>query len=181
MDAFSSKRRTFLIMRIPANTIEIKYTSGDEFVYSFNYKFYQGHYYEFNDKFFAGKEFDIYAPELVKANSKEINTALTNPKTFIYGSFSKIKPNNSVPASVISKGNINGGTRYFYKKINSNPILIREINKDTFEKFQNNPYYQVISIEFPEGGYFGNQKSLDEAESKMPGIKAFISNELPPD
>jgi hypothetical protein len=168
-------------MRIPSNIIETKYTSGNEFVFDYNYKYYQGYYYEFNGKYFAGKTFNTNAPKLVKANSTDINPLLTDPKTFIYGSLSKVKLNNSIPTSIINKSNINGGIRYFSKKINSNPILIREIDKNTFDKFQNNPYYQVISIEFPEGGYFGNQKSLDDAEKQMPGIKSFIISEPPPD
>ena len=168
-------------MRIPSNIIEIKYTPGKEFVFSLNYKFYQGYYYELNGKTFAGKEFNADAPELVRSNNNNVNTLLTNSKTYIYGFLSKVKLNNVSPSSIISKGNISGGMRYFSKKNNTNPILIREITEETFKQYQNDPFYQVISIEFPEGGYFGNQKSLDEAEKKMPGIKTFILSELPPD
>ena len=168
-------------MKVPANIIESKYTSGDEFVFLFNYKYYQGYYYELNDKIFAGKEFNVDAPELIKADSKEINPLLTSAKTLIYGSLSKIKLNNTPPSSIISKGNINGGTRYFSKKNNNNPILIREITEDTFKQYQNNPLYQTISIDFPEGGYFGEQQNIDDAEKIMPGIKTFILSELPPD
>jgi len=168
-------------MKIPSNIIEIKYTSGNEFVFSFNYKYYQGYYYELNDRIFAGKEFNINAPKLIKANSKEINPLLTSVKTLVYGSLSKIKLNNTPPSSIISKGNIKGGIRYFSKKNNTNPILIREITEEIFKQYQNNPLYQTISIDFPEGGYFGEQQSLDDANKIMPGIKAFILSELPPD
>ena len=168
-------------MRVPSNIIEIKYTPGNDFVFSLNYKYYQGYYYELNGKTFAGKEFNADAPELVRSNNNNVNTLLTNSKTYIYGFLSKVKLNNVSPSSIISKGNISGGMRYFSKKNNTNPILIREITEETFKQYQNDPFYQVISIEFPEGGYFGNQKSLDEAEKKMPGIKTFILSELPPD
>jgi hypothetical protein len=168
-------------MRIPSNIIEIKYTSGREFVFSLNYKYYQGYYYELNGKIFAGKEFNANSPELIKPNSNNVNTLLTDSKTYIYGFLSKIKLNNTSPSSIISKGNINGSIRYFSKKNNTNPILIREITEETFKQYQNDPFYQVINIEFPEGGYFGNQKSLDDAEKIMPGIKTFILSELPPD
>ena len=168
-------------MRIPSNIIEIKYTSGREFVFSLNYKYYQGYYYELNGKIFAGKEFNANSPELIKSNNNNVNTLLTDSKTYTYGFLSKIKLNNTSPSSIISKGNINGGIRYFSKKNNTNPILIREITEETFKQYQNDPFYQVISIEFPEGGYFGNQKNLDEAEKIMPGIKIFITSELPPD
>lgn len=168
-------------MRVPPNIIEIKYTSGKEFVFSLNYKYYQGYYYELNGKIFAGKEFNANSPELIKSNSNNVNTLLTDSKTYTYGFLSKIKLNNVSPSSIISKGNINGGMRYFSKKNNTNPILIREITEEIFKQYQNDPFYQVISIEFPEGGYFGNQKSLDDAEKIMPGIKTFILSELPPD
>jgi len=168
-------------MRVPSNIIEIKYTSGNDFVFSLNYKYYQGYYYELNGKIFAGKEFNANSPELIKPNSNNVNTLLTDSKTYIYGFLSKIKLNNTSPSSIISKGNINRGMRYFSKKNNTNPILIKEITEETFKQYQNDPFYQVISIEFPEGGYFGNQKSLDDAEKIMPGIKTFILSELPPD
>ena len=168
-------------MKVPANIIETKYTSGNEFVFSFNYKYYQGPYYELNGKTFAGKEFNVNAPELIKADSKEINPLLTSIKTLVYGSLSKIKLNNTPPYSIISKSNIKGGMRYFYKKNNTNPILIREITEGIFKQYQNNPLYQTISIDFPEGGYFGEQQNLDDANKIMPGIKAFILSEIPPD
>jgi len=168
-------------MRVPSNIIEIKYTPGNDFVFSLNYKYYQGYYYELNGKIFAGKEFNANSPELIKPNNNNINTLLTDAKTYTYGFLSKIKLNNVSPSSIISKGNINGGMRYFSKKVNTNPILIKEITKETFKQYQNDPFYQVINIEFPEGGYFGNQKSLDDAEKIMPGIKTFLLSELPPD
>jgi len=158
-------------MRVPANTIEIKYTSGDEFVFSFNYKFYQGHYYEFNDKFFAGKEFNIYASELVKANSKEINTSLTNPKTFIYGSFTKIPPKSSPKLISIAKTDLDVDTEgvetYYAKKINVNPPAIKEIDKKTFDQLQQDPFYQVISLK-------PDRSNLDQADQQMPGLKTWL-------
>jgi hypothetical protein len=168
-------------MKVPANIIETKYTSGNEFVFSFNYKYYQGHYYEINGKFFVGKEFNANAPELIKADSKEINPLLTNAKTLIYGSLSKINLNTPPPPSIINKSNISSGVRYFFKKLNNNPILIREITEETFNQYKGNSLYQTISIDFPEGGFFGEQQSLNDAEKIMPGIKTFILSEQPPD
>jgi hypothetical protein len=155
-------------MRIPANTIEIKYTSGNEFVYSFNYKFYQGYYYTFNDKFFAGKEFNANAPELVRSNSPEINTSLTNPKTYIYGSLSNIKPNNQKPASFIYK--YESDVRYFTYSITNK--VIKEISKETYDKFKDDPYYISVILNY-KGGF--NDIQLDEAEKKIPGIKTFVN------
>jgi len=109
-------------MRVPSNMIEVKYTSGDEFVFAFNYKYYQGYYYELNDKFFIGREFNVDAPEIIKANSKEINAALTDPKTYKYGSLSKIKPNNSKLISIPLE--FTPSLKYLAKQIASNPIRI---------------------------------------------------------
>jgi hypothetical protein len=171
-------------MRIPSNIItDNQYTAGKEFMYISTYKEYIGYYYIINNKYFTGKTYsnNSNSKELVKIKKENTNLLLTQASTYIYGLISKTKMNNISPSSIISTGNINGGIRYFSKQVNINPILIREINEDTFKQFQNNPIYQVISIEFPKGGYFGGQKSLDEAEKQMPGIKTFISSELPPD
>jgi hypothetical protein len=169
-------------MRVPSNIIkENKYTIGKEYMYAISYKEYQGYYYEINGKFFAGKIFKTNSSELIRIETNKTNTLLTRAATYIFGKLSNTKINNISFPSVISKGDIYAKTRYFTKKINNNPILIREINKDTFSELQNNPIYQTISIDFPEGGYFANQKTLDDAEKQMPGIKTFILSELPPD
>ena len=171
-------------MRIPSNIItENQYTAGKEYMYLATYKEYIGYYYIANDRYFTGKTYNSNSSsfELIKIEKENTNLLLTQASTYIYGLISKVKINNPSPSSIISTGNINGGTRYFSKQTNTTPILIREISKDTFKQFQNNSFYQVISIDFPEGGYFGNQKNLDDAEKQMPGIKAFILSELPPD
>jgi hypothetical protein len=85
------------------------------------------------------------------------------------------------PSSIISKSNILIEKRYFYKKVNSNPILIKEINEDTFNSMQFDPLYQTISVDIPKGGFFANQLSLETYDKIMPGIKSFITSELPPD
>jgi hypothetical protein len=163
-------------MKVPANTIEVKYTSGNELVYNFNYKYYQGYYYEFNDRLFAGKEFNINALELIKADSKEVNTSLTNPKTFLYGTLSKIKPNNSKPTSIIYK--YNSSIRYFLAHVVNKPLIIKEVNKETYNSFQNNSYYISVALTF-DGGF--NNIELEEAEIKMPGIKTFVNTSyIPP-
>jgi hypothetical protein len=155
-------------MRVPANTIEVKYTSGDEFVFSFNYKYYQGYYYEFNGRFFIGKEFNVNSSELVRANSREINTSLTNPKTYLYGSLSNIKPNNDKPVSFIYKYESN--IRYFLSNVTNNTI--KEISEETYNNFKNNPYYTSIALKY-EGGF--SDAELREAEKKIPGITTFVN------
>ena len=183
MDAFSSKRRTFLSMKVPSNIIQTgKYTIGKEFIDKKTHKPYQGYYYEISNGFFAGKEFNVNAPELIKIQSDKVNNLLLQAATYTFGLLSKVKISSTAPIpSIISKGDINGKIRYFSKKINTTPVVIKEITKETFNDYQKNPLYQTVSITFPEGGYFGNQQSLDDADKQMPGIKTFILSELPPD
>jgi len=85
-------------MKVPANIIETKYTSGNEFVFSFNYKYYQGYYYELNDKIFAGKEFNINAPELVKAIQMQSTPKAAEPVDNL-----RIKVNADHSVTIITK------------------------------------------------------------------------------
>jgi hypothetical protein len=156
-------------MRVPANIIEAKYTSGEEFVFSLNYKYYQGYYYELNGKIFAGKEFNANSPELIKSNSNNINTLLTDSKTYIYGFLSKIKINNQKIPSFFFKYESN--IRYFAAKFNTKS-LIKEISKETFDQIQNDPLYLSVSLSY-DGGF--NDRELNEAEIKIPGIKIFVN------
>jgi hypothetical protein len=166
-----------MAIRIPKNTIvESKYTIGNEYILLSSYQRYQGYYYEMNGKFFAGKEFDQNSPELQKILSSKSNNLLTLASTFLFGKLSGINVNsNTIPTYVYqpTEEDYSRGysIRYFYKKINTNPILIREINKETYDSLLNNPLYQVISIIWtvrPEN------VNLDEAEKQMPGLKAFL-------
>lgn len=172
-------------LKVPSNQIVYNYTAGGEYIFKSTQKNYQGYYYESNGQIFAGKEFNVYAPELIKNDikDKKFNPLLANAATFIYGKVSKFKINNFNPTSIISKANINNSERYFAKKISSSPIIIKEISKEDFAILQTqpNPIYQTISLRSPEGGYFSNQKSLDEADKIMPGIRDFILAEKAPD
>jgi hypothetical protein len=170
-----------MAIRIPQNQIIYKYTAGKEYMVETTYREYQGYYYELNGKLFVGKEFNSNAPTLIKIRSNNVNTLLTNASTYVYGRVSKTKLDNTPPPTIVSKNNIFVTKRYFCKKINNTPILIKEINKETFDAYQSNPLYQVIDIDVPEGGFFANQSSLDEANKKMFGIKDFILSEYPPD
>jgi len=170
-------------MRIPSNIIkENQYTIGKEYMYLSSYKEYQGYYYEINNKFYAGKTFNENASELIKILSPgKINILLTQPSTYVFGKLSNIKIINTPFSSIVNKVDLSARTRYFAKKLNNNPILIREVDKNNFYALLNDPIYQTISLDFPEGGYFGTPSDLDEAEKQMPGIKTFILSELPPD
>jgi hypothetical protein len=77
-------------LKIPRNIIiEAKYTQGKEYMTIDTYKEYQGYYYELNDKIFAGKEFDVFAPELIRLSSNKINPLLTRLSTYAYAALSQ--------------------------------------------------------------------------------------------
>jgi hypothetical protein len=165
-------------IRIPKNIIvESKYTSGKEYMVVSTYKEYQGYYYELNNKIFAGKEFDINAPELQKIEVSKLNPFLIKASTYVYGLLSNSKINSSKPISKtynptpeeLNKGFI---VRYFSKKLNENPIIIKEINESSFKELKQNPIYQVISINW--NTLSDNEIVKISAEKEMPGIKAFL-------
>lgn len=160
------------IMRIPTNMISSKYTSGKEYMYAASQKEYQGHYYEANNKTFAGKSFDAKAPELIKIQSKDVNTLLTRSATYLFGTLSKLKLNNKKPSSFLYKG---GNIRYFLKQINVNPILIKEVDKNTFNQFKTNSFYIGVELQYdPKIGF--NDNDVEAADKKMIGLKEFLRN-----
>jgi hypothetical protein len=163
-------------MKIPANIIETKYTSGNEFVFSLNYKYYQGYYYELNGKIFAGKEFNADSSELIRSNSNNINTLLTDSKTYIYGFLSKTRINNVKVKGVIPPDahNVNVDIINFYcKKINTNPILIKQISEQTYSSLENDPLYIVTYI----GNYKGIDQTIYDASKQIPELKDWLTSD----
>jgi hypothetical protein len=165
-------------IRIPQNIIvESKYTSGNEYIIIDTNIIYKGYYYEINGKIFAGKEFDINAIELQKLLPKNINPFLLQVSSYVYGKLSNIKLNNTLPISTIYQPtqedyDIGYSIRYFYKKINTTPIIIKETNKENYDLLINDPLYQVVLIKW--GTLKINDTNLTQAEQQMPGLKAFL-------
>jgi len=157
-------------IRIPQNQIITgKYTIGKEYVILSSHTPYQGYYYELNNKTFAGKEFSTKAPEIIKIFSNKFNSLLSNSNTSVYAKISKIKLDNQTPSSIIYQNDLN--VRYFsYQVINK---LIKEINKETFDRFKNNPLYIILELSYTSGF---NEIELDQAELKAPGIKLFAQS-----
>jgi hypothetical protein len=163
-------------MRIPANTItENQYTIGNEFMYLATNKEYQGYYYIFNDRYFTGKTYNSNTSslELIFIKEKNTNLFLTQASTYIYGVIlGKASKNLSSPKfNSIIKSDLDtdqeGVETYYAKKLNTNPILIKQISKETFQSLKSDPFYQVISIN-------SDYSNLDEADKQMLGIKAFL-------
>jgi hypothetical protein len=165
------------MIKIPRNIIiEAKYTQGKEYMTVNTYKEYQGYYYELNDRVFAGREFDVFAPELMRFSSNKFNPLLTRLSTYVYAALSGIKLNNTIPPSIIAGGSgKDGGLRYFYKKINVTPIIIKETDEETYKNLNNDPLYQFVTVLYDEFN-LPDQNSLDNAEKQFSGIKDFISS-----
>jgi cell division protein FtsI/penicillin-binding protein 2 len=169
-------------IRIPQNQIvKSKYTIGKEYMFELTHREYQGYYYELNNKMYAGKEFNTNAPILVKIIPENINTLLTKASTYVYGRVSKTKLSQSkIVSSVFSPTEADyqksSTNRYFIKKLNSNPILIKEINEELYNQIQKDPLYISIIIKWNVTG--DNTDVLKEAEKKIPGISIFLQDSL---
>lgn len=165
-----------MALRIPLNqTVTSKYTSDGEYVIESTYAKYKGYYYELSGKLFAGKEYDPNAPVIIKVTRENANSLLTNKSTYLYGLLSGIKLSNTKPVShIFQKTNPNEryADRYFIQRVNDNPPLIKEINKDTYEQFQTDPLYKSTTIKWDTIG--SNEQTLTVADKQFPGIKSFL-------
>ena len=166
-------------LRVPQNQIvESKYTSGNEYMFATTYKEYKGYYYEMSGKKFAGKEFNINNPEIIKIDNKSNNKLKFNPLTYVYGVVSNVSLSNSSITSLpttnfpdISNAGSDNIVRFYCKKVNQQPIVIKEIDEATYKSLQSNPLYQTTFV----GTYQGKAQTIDDAEKKIPGVKAFLS------
>jgi hypothetical protein len=129
---------------IPADKILTnQYTRGNEYILKSTREYYQGYYCVVTDtKYYTGKTYDIRSKELLKVT---LIPNQTNPISL---------PPQSTPI------------RYFIKKINIFPTIIKEVSEQTYSSYLNDPFYQTIAIRSDE--------NLDQAEIQMPGIKTFL-------
>ena len=156
-------------VRIPKNQILIKYTTGGEYLLVSNYKDYQGYYYELNNRFFAGKNFNSNSPEIVKVSSLNPNL-LASSDAKLFKNLSNFNFNSVQPNA--QQYTYESNARYFLAQNNVSPILIKEVSKETFQQFSNNPLYN--SVVLTEGGL--DEDEVRQAEQKMPGITVFIGS-----
>jgi hypothetical protein len=170
-------------MILPSNVVENNlYTIGGEFINKDTYKDYQGYYYETGDRFYIGKEFNPNPIELIKKNSSEVNPLLANPKTATYGKLTGINLQQNKPKPISfspTSDNFQQGyqIRYFAKKLNVTPILIREINQTDFFKLSTDPLYQTLEVKYT---FDISDQQIADLNKKMPGLGAYIQGYVPP-
>lgn len=161
-------------MIIPSNLIKVNYTSGGEFIYLSDYKEYQGYYYLLGNKFFVGDKFSPDSKELIKTNSNNINPLLSNASTYTYGLLSRNSSQqlSSPKFNPLPKSNLDTDQEpietYYARKININPTIIKQVNKETYLNLQTDPFYQTALLK-------PDRSNLEEAEKQMPGLKAFLT------
>lgn len=155
-------------MIIPANIIqESKYTSGGELVYKKSNAAYKGYYYALNNSFFVGKNFDQNADELVKlTKANTLMTGNTFNYAFISGITSQQLAPNNISSVQIDEENNPPSIRYFAKKLNVMPQIIKEIDEKTYNVVKNDEFYQTTFI--------SDSQSLTIANQQMPGLQDFL-------
>jgi hypothetical protein len=154
-------------MRAPKNIAKVNYTSGEKYLDS-NYNPYTGYYCEVRGKAYPGKVYTGLAKQLILASSLVRDNKVNNYR-FVSN------PNDFQKEHVL---------RYFIKYINAVPIVVKEIDFNTYNNFKNNPAYQVISLKYQvleEGSTFSglfDDDEVEQADKKMPGIKLYLQDEL---
>jgi hypothetical protein len=135
---------------IPADKIlENQYTRGNEFVSLTTGKYYQGYYcVVLSNKYYEGKTYTTPSKELKKVDPTTI-----------------APPPVSLPPQKTT-------TRYFIKKLNVFPTIIKEVNEQTYKNFINDLFYQTATVEGEM--IFRDSPELNKAEAQMPGLKAFL-------
>lgn len=164
-------------VRVPSNQIVTsKYTIGKEFIVESTYKDYQGYYYEFNDSYYAGEKFSTTAPKLIKSTSNKVNKLLLNPKTEEYAKASNYQLQLAVPppSQANTFENVPDGLEdynaYFYKKMVGKDILIKQIDEQSYNQYQNNPFYQVIKVKLNNSDTGIGFEELERADNEMSGF-----------
>jgi hypothetical protein len=177
-------------LRIPLNQIKSnQYTSGGELVEKTSFKEYKGYYYVIGDKYFSGKEYNPKAIELVKSSPQTSKVSSFSGDTLKYfysappaiqNMISKPQVVNGINTSAsptISENKVTN--RYFIKKQNVTPVLIKEVNEDTFNN-TTDPIYIKIALKYdPTQGF--NKEQVDYIDKyQMPGLKTYLNTNYVP-
>jgi hypothetical protein len=159
-------------MKIPNNSIQYNYTSGNEFVNPDTNVPYQGYYYETNGVYFTGRTFNPNAPKIIKKVDE--NRYLNDLRTATYAKLTGYTTQKSNEPKITSMPTIGTdnisldyeGPRFFAQKINTTPIIIKEIDEKTYTSLQNSPFYKTT--------YVSKTQSAIQAEAQIPGLQAFL-------
>ena len=159
---------------ISSNLIITKYTQGGEFIRADNYADYKGYYYELKGKNYIGKEYNVFAIELLKPGTNQVNTLVNNPSTSVYGVISgqNIQQVNIISIQfVATQEDINRGyaMRYFVKK--ANETLIKETNQTTYNQIKSDPLYQSLELKYD---LKSKAENINAYENQLPGITDFL-------
>lgn len=135
---------------VPANQILPKqYTRGGEFAIASTGADYKGFYcVVLGSKFYTGETYTRASQELVKRQS-----------------VSEQKLNYLPPQETI--------VRYFISKEKQIPIVIKEVNKQTYDLYRNNNLY--IKVSLLSNTIYSGSPEVEAANKQMPGLKAFLS------
>jgi len=152
-------------MIIPNNITTTNYASEGYYRIKSTNTPYKGYYYELNGKLYTGKEYSSSSVEII--HYTKVDPALNNISTATYAIRSKVGINDlQKPEIITTMPNPSAIVRYYYRQVNVQPINIKEIDKDSYDRIQNKPLYQSTFV--------GNGQTVDQAEAQLPGIKTFL-------
>jgi hypothetical protein len=143
-------------MQIPRNKIEEnKYTNGTGLGKNVTLRFsltkipYVGYYNQISSKYFSGKTYSEESKSLEKYDLLKLAMSLVSIAT--------------------SATRTNTQTRYFFKDLTTQDILIKEIDRKTYNELsrKDSPSYQVIL-------YDSQVQTVEEVDKNMKGLKVFL-------
>lgn len=161
--------------RIPKNKIiENKYTLGNEFIKISTLEEYKGYYCIVGNKIYTGKTYDSGSLELQKKSKSNIYQDIINTSISATKYILNSKINIPFQNSTLYTPNEDNKVRYFLKKLNVNPISIKEIDENLYKIYSNNKLYQIVSIEYNNKTGFDSLQ-FEKAVNEMKGLKEFLS------
>lgn len=169
-------------MRPPKNQIiENLHTKGNEFLIERTYDNYAGYYHSVSGKNFIGATYNSKAIALTPYSTNKQNAAFNLSN--VDSTYLKLKPGviniikkDEFPIVKVkfarNREDIVEKYRYFIQKINTINAPIDEVDRNTFYKAQNHPFYRAATIFWKES--LTSDSVLNEAEKLIPGIRLLL-------